>query len=194
MKRCARTLRHEHVVSVRFTIDLIGKSVWTWNHAAHCSNLKGTGANLLPGRYHGIRPTKKTSKGQEGTNDKGAILLRIIIPWTLFQICSSVFKSATLSDLAILIHTADAKGWVTVNSYLSPAQPPKCPAKAKRTRSRTHPSSAFEPIGTAARVQRQRAPTKLAKNMHVKYLMFCLIIFKWSQQCKLCSDIVVLHI
>jgi len=109
MKRCARTLRHTNM-SFRFTIDRSDRKICL--NLESCSSLfkSERDGNQSAARYHGIMPTKKTSKGQEGTNDKGAILLRIIIPWSLFQICSSAFKSATLSDFAILIHAADAKG------------------------------------------------------------------------------------
>jgi hypothetical protein len=92
------TLKRGH-----YGCDLIGRSVWTFHHEAHCSNLKEMATNL-PASI--IMPTKKRAKGQVGAEGD----MYLIIPW--FQIVSITLQSETfsVSKTTPIHHTACQHG------------------------------------------------------------------------------------
>lgn len=194
MKSPCRSLRYEHVVSVHHRSD---RKIWL--NLEPCSSLfkserdvnQSAVARPVSWHHHAYKGNKQRPK--EGTNDKGAILRIIVVPSGSAPVSSRVqpFQIWPFLSTLQMLMLPDERGvsdcqLLSLASHPSPAPAPSAPAKAKSFSHAPNPVLFCRFGQRASRVQRrQRSPTKLAKNMHIKYLMFLLIIFKRSEQCKL---------
>lgn len=183
MKRCARTLRHEHVVSVRFTIDLIGKKICLSPESCSSSLLKSErdGNQSAVARNHGIiRPTLLQYKEDEqrpkrDKRQRGNTYVLLSIPWSLFpdlllQECMQPFQIwPFLSTLQMLPDDERCEWLSTLISR--PTSPPS--AQLKPTHSLSHaPIQCFLADLDSGAGSNDNAPRpSWPKHMRIKYLL-----------------------